>query len=459
MASDLPTAPDPIRSRFALALNRRGVLRGGAGLAGAALLAGVGGRDAHAQGLSGKIRVGYQGSNAGLSAVIEAAADAVRAANPDAEIELEPAPSGNFETQIFLQLNAGNAPDLFVITGLGIGELGAAGFLEPLDTYLATWDGWQHYPDVVRTSIAYNGNTYALPVLLDTHFLYYRKDLFEQAGLPRDWQPTTPDDILAAARQVKSALSEVMPYGLYAGANGGNGTAVRGFLPLVYAYGGSLIGESGRWIIDSPAIRSALAYYHTAYQVDETVPLQSMTAASPANMLRDSLVTGELAMLYDGSWVYGGWQGADPDIARDEIGYVLFPTADGRPPFAIGGLGASWYINAASQQKPLAWAVLAAANTAEALAALNAADPHVPPRTDAATSTAFTESPFLSAMVATIDHLVIAPPDPSYRGLIGVIQNATGLVATGDATPEEAVTRYAEEMTRILGEDRVETQS
>ncbi len=435
-------------------LSRRTLCLGAAGVAGAALFAGSRGTNAAAQGLTGRITVGFDASNKALEEVVNAAAAAVTATNPDAEITIEPAPAGNFDTQLFLALHSGSAPDVFITTGLGVGELGAAGFLEPLDPYLAQWDGWPQYPDTVRRAIAYQGKIWSLPTVLDSHFLYYRQDLFEQAELPRDWQPSTPDDILAAARQIKAALPDVMPYGIYAGANGGNGTATRGFLPLLYAYGGSLTDETGRWIIDSPAIRGALTHYQTAFQVDETVPQQAMTAANPSEMMRQAFATGELAMIYDGSWVYGDWEAALPLVAREQTGYVLFPTVDDRPPFAVGGVGNSWYMNARSESKELAWALIVAANSPETLVALNTVSPHIPPRQDAVQDPAFAASPFLTAMVDSFPHLIFAAPDPSYRQLIGVIQNATGIVATGEATPEEAVQRYAEEMTRILGEDR-----
>lgn len=441
--------------------SRRRFFQGAAALAGAAMLSSSG-RGVHrtrAQGLSGKITVEYEASNKALGAVIEAAASALSIANPGATIEIKPIPGGNYQTQLFLELAAGRGPDVFAVTGLGIGELSAAGYIEPLDSYLSGWDGWPQYPDVVRRAITYQDRIWGLPYVLDTHFLYYRKDLFEQAGLPREWQPTTPDDILAAARQVKAALPEVMAYGLYAGANGGNSTAVRGFLPLTYAYGGTLTDEHGQWIIDSCAIRNALAYYETAYQIDKTVPLQAMTAANPSSMLRQAFATGELAMIYDGSWVYSDWEAAAPEIAHDQTGYLMFPTADGRSPFTVGGLGNSWYLNAKSKQKDLAWAFVAAANTVPALVALNTVTPHIPPRTDAARDPVFQSSPFLAATVASVSQLVIAAPDPSYRQLISVIQNATGIVAAGEAGPEEAATRYADEMTRILGEDHVVKQT
>ena len=39
-----------------------------------------------------------------------------------------------------------------------------------------------------------------------------------------------------------------------------------------------------------------------------------------------------------------------------------------------------------------------------------------------------------------------------------LLKNATGLIATGEATPDEAATRYAEELTRVLGADNVVAQ-
>jgi multiple sugar transport system substrate-binding protein len=411
-----------------------------------------------AQGLSGKIVVSFEDDDGALAAAVDSGVQAVTTASPDAEIETKQAPAGNFTTQLALALATNRGPDVFALTGLGIGELGAAGYLEPLSPRLDSWDGWAQYPDVVRAAITYQNTVWALPYVVDTHFLYYRKDLFEQAGLPREWLPETPDDILAAARQLKASLPDDIPYALYAGANGGNGTPLRGFLPLLYSYGGTMTDETGKWIIDSCPIRDTLTYYSTAYQVDQTVPQQVMTAANPSQTMRDALGNGELGILYEGSWAYGGWEANNTEDTHNNIGYVLHPTADGRPPFAVGGIGTCWYINAKSENKDLAWEFVKAMLTKEQQVALNLADPHIPARADAAADPGFQATPFFSAMIASLPALRIGPPDPAYRGLIGIVQNATGIVATGEATPEEAVQRYAEELTKSLGPDMVVAQ-
>ena len=62
-------------------------------------------------------------------------------------------------------------------------------------------------------------------------------------------------------------------------------------------------------------------------------------------------------------------------------------------------------------------------------------------------------------MVQSVPSLVIEAPDPAFRQLITVVQNGTGQVATGEATPVEAIDHYASELTRILGEENVVRQA
>ena len=269
-----------------------------------------------------------------------------------------------------------------------------------------------------------------------------------------EWQPDRPEDILEAALVIRNGAEDVIPYALYAGANGGNGTVARGFIPLVYAYGGWLTDENGLWYIDSCPIRQTLQYYERAYQIDQTVPQDVMTGASPHTAMRQALGNGELGILYEGCWTYKPWVTADP--ARSEhIGFAQFPTADERAPFAVGGTGNSWYMNARSESKDLAWEFIAAFSSAENQVAMNVADQHIPPRSDAAADAAFQSDAFLQAMVASADDLLLAEPDPAFRGLITIVQNATGIVATGEASPEESLERYASELIRVLGEENV----
>ncbi len=404
--------------------------------------------------LSGAIRLGFDGADPLISSFVESAVEELGTQHAGAEVHLEPYAVGNAAVQIVLQLSTGQGPDVFLLSAALIGELASSGYVEPLDSWLEQWDGWPQYRDAYRGAITWNDSVWALPYAIDTHFLYYRRDLFDKAGLATEWQPAEPEEILAVARSIRDLGNEdLIPYVLYAGANGGNSTVVRGFAPLVKSYGGALKNTAGQWIVDSCPIRAALDHYAQAYRRDQTVPEFVLTGATPVLAAREAFGAGEVGISYEGCWVFKDWLSKDEEDTLQNVGFVPFPGGGGNAPFSVGGIGNSWFMNAQSEHKDLAWAFIAAFNSMEAQVALNLADPHIPARSDSAADPVFQADPFLTAMVATADDLLLTVPDPAFRELIPIVQHATGMVASGEAVADEAIERYVSELQRVLGDD------
>lgn len=97
-----------------------------------------------------------------------------------------------------------NAVDVMYLTDSSLKRFAANGWLAPLD------DLWEKYkteyklddfPPAVMDAVSYNGHIYAMPILTNTELFYYRKDLFEQAGIA---PPKTMDEYLAAAEKLNS---------------------------------------------------------------------------------------------------------------------------------------------------------------------------------------------------------------------------------------------------------------
>lgn len=416
------------------------------------------------RGLSGKISVLFDVDPIRAPYVAKAAAT-VKAANPDAEIKIseDQASESEYLLKLLLALRAGHGPDVFLANSVVAGILAAGGALAPLDAYVKAWPDWSFYPQRVRDAVTYKGQICGIPFGLDTHFLYYRRDIFQQAGLPADWKPADPAGILDAAKAIKAKVPDVIPYALYAGQNGGPGTAIRGFVPLLAAYGGALKDAAGKWIIDSCPIREALDYYAAAYQQDKVVPQQVITTPGVAMAMQERFGQGKLGILFEGAWAYGPWAKADPTGAKEHIGYDLFPAAGGRPPFTIGGSGDLWYINAATKHPDLAWEYVRTWNNKDTVLAVCIADPHPPARTDAraemvAQSKQDPDGAFLAASAASLDSAIFSPPDPHYQDLATILYDVTASVATGQLAPDKAVTRYAANLTRVLGSDNVTTE-
>jgi multiple sugar transport system substrate-binding protein len=407
---------------------------------------------------AGEIKVQFETRGGVLEQEVMGAVSALTSQNPAAKISIADAPAGSYLTELTLALMSGTAPDVFAGPNIATGQLASLGAIIPIDNFLASWADWGQFPDIVKQNLAFQGQNWGLPNAIDTHFVYYRKDLFQAAGLPVPWQPQTLDDITAAARAIKQSSPDVIPLVLFAGANPGNSTAIRGFLPLLRAYGGTLKDGDGKWIIDSCAVRGALGYYELVYQTEQLVPQSVMTSVDASDAMREAFAAGEAAIMFDGSWVWDDWTEKIPNLT-ETVGYVLHPPADGSAPFTIGGFGDTWFINARTASPDLAWAFVAAMNGMEMITNINLDDPHIPPRQDSMADPRFQDGAFLQAMVESLAVSELNPPDPAYQQLVGIIQNATGLVATGETTSNEAVERYAEELTRVLGEGNVVKQA
>ena len=411
-------------------------------------------------GVTGTINVSYP-DEAGLKPkYVEQAAAAVKAANSgaDVKIDLQKVGDDDYYTKLLLALDSGTGPDVFHVGGSSIGELAEASYIEPLDEYVKNWPDWSQYPDAVKSGVTYKGSVWAIPYGLDMRWLYYRNDVLQKAGLPSDWQPANVQGILDAANAVKTAKEpNVLPYALYAGPAGSSGTADHAFVPLLWAYGGELQDSSGKWIGDSPATRKVLAYYQKAY--DGLSPQEILTAVKPWTAMREKLGKGELALLFEGGWVYGGWASNDKAGTEQNVRYVLHPTETGGPSFTIGGPGTCWYISSRSANKQGAWEFIKAMNTAEIVGKLNAEDPHPVARKDAADIPEFKASKYNLDATAALEKAKFVPPDPGYSKVIEAIQKVTASVAAGELSPDDGAKRYTDDLSQALGADKVTSQS
>lgn len=444
-------------------VTRRTMLKGVAVGAGAAVVAStqvpqVSAQSTPATTVSGSITVSYPDQAGKKPKYVDQAAQSVQQNNQGAtvKVDLQNLGDDDFYTKLLLALDSGNGPDVFHVGGGSAGELADAGYIEPLDTYLASWPDWaQYYPASVRSSVQYKGSTWSVPYGLDTRFLYYRKDILTKAGLSSDWQPANVAAILDAADAIKKSVPDVLPYALYGGQAGSSGTADHAFVPLVWAYGGEMITAEGKWVGNSDAIRKALEYYVRAFQTDKLVGQEILTTTKPWTSMREKLGNGGLGILFEGGWVYGGWYEKDKAGTEANVGYLLFPTESGGPSFTIGGPGTCWYINAASKNKDLAFEFIKAFNTKEIVSALNAEDPHPAARSDAADTPAFKSQQFLLDSTKSLESAKFIPPDPNYGKVITAIQTVTGLVADGELGAEDGAKRYSDELKNAIGGDLV----
>ena len=175
--------------------------------------------------------------------------------------------------------------------------------------------------------------------------------------------------------------------------------------------------------------------------------------------MREKLGNGQLALLFEGGWVYGGWAQADKAATEQNVGYVLHPTETGGPSFTVGGPGTCWYITAKSKNKQTAFEFIKAMNSAEIVGKLNAEDPHPVARTDAAQIPEFKSNPYLVASTEALKKAKFTTPDPNYPKVQQAIQKATARVASGQASAADGAKQYTDDLGQAIGADKVTSQA
>lgn len=139
------------------------------------------------------------------------------ASNPDIKIEAENVPWNSYYDQLYTSLVGGNAPDAAMVKLFAQPRLAEMGALEPIGDRIDAWAGKADLLDnLLELNKGADGNQYYLPIQYVVLYLYYRADLFEQAGLK---PPATCEDFRDAAIKLTKA-PDTYGFGLRGGKGG-----------------------------------------------------------------------------------------------------------------------------------------------------------------------------------------------------------------------------------------------
>ena len=258
-------------------------------------------------------------------------------------MKLEPivASEGDYYTKVDLMLrSASTAPDIVREDSFLIGSDATAGYLSPLDKYLANWPEYkaQWFPGM-QSITTFHGKNYGVMNGTDDRLIWYNKAIFKKAGLPTVWQPHSWADILSAARTIKAKVPGVIPMNLYSGIPADEASTMQGFEMLLYGTKDPLYDyKTSKWVSSSQGFLDALKFVQTVYDPKNLLGPTSDIAltGNVGNVVGQTLLPkGKLAMDIDGSWVNSNWAstGAAPwPQWQTVMGQAKMPTEFGQAP-------------------------------------------------------------------------------------------------------------------------------
>ena len=125
--------------------------------------------------------------------------------NPGVTIERVGQPLEQYEGLVRAAFTAKEGPDMLVFLPSELGVLQFTQGLEVLNDRITedmdeNLNGWE----TTTETFTKEGDRYGVPVGLSGQVFYYNKNLFEKAGLPREFEPQSWDEVYEAAEKLKA---------------------------------------------------------------------------------------------------------------------------------------------------------------------------------------------------------------------------------------------------------------
>jgi multiple sugar transport system substrate-binding protein len=357
------------------------------------------------------------------------------AEHPEIRVQPRRIPFENYDTQIELSVRGGNPPDVARINHVTLPMWAGAGYLLPLDEFIAASDVidpkdyWRGFYEIGRIG----GKTYAVPLGTDCRVLFYNKTLFDRAGLtpPRTWP-----ELVDAARRLTDRQRKV--YGIAFPANDEWSAAYDTLGDFLVANDGYLLNAAGTHalVTSNPRVMEAFRFVTGLSTEQRVCPPGAATISG--DVINALFVKDRLGMMMTGPWARAAYEQLRPDM-KWGVHYdtALIPASPrtGHSGSSQGG----WLIGvfAKSPRQRAALALMEFLSRPESLATIAAAE-NLPVREAAARLGPFRD-PFYHVFFEQLKHA--RPPfrlGPHLPNLARLYLRAYQRVVAGGASADEA---------------------
>ena len=185
--------------------------------------------------------------------------DEFNTANPDVVVTQEVQNWGEIYQKAPAAVAAGNASEMLMAIPDFAPILKELGQVQPMDDFVAEMDEMYGFYDTAIEPYNYDGGVWAVPLYNMAHSIWYRKSVFEDAGVE---VPETWDEWLAAVE----TLTTEDQYGIGVPANRQLYTDQTVYDLIINAGGEEIYNEDGTLRFDNPETVAAYDFYNELYQ-------------------------------------------------------------------------------------------------------------------------------------------------------------------------------------------------
>ena len=419
----------------------------------------------------GTIKVAYQnyGTNLTLPNEMVKVKAEFQKQYPGWTVSLDPivAPEDAYYTKLDLESSsASTAPDVLYEDTFLVNSDTAAGYLAPLDSYVAKWSGWSQYSAAAKAAAKnVNGHIYGVSMGTDTRGLWYNKQLLAKAGVAVPWHPKTWADVLAAAEAVKKADPGVTPINIYSGVPTGEASTMQGFEMFLYGTNNPLFDTAtGKWEQAGAGFQATLNTYQQVFSQGLAETPQAALNPNNQAVVAQQLSQSKIAIDLDGSWQSSDWAPASkggiapwPQWSK-VMGVAAMPTENGQGQGSVSMSG-GWLLSVGSHatNKQMAFNFITLFLDYKNALAYDIGAGQIAARADVAATPAYKASnASITAFSSFVPFTHFRPAYTVYPKLSNEIQVITGQVMTGQQTPAQGVAAYNKYLASVASKSQIE---
>ncbi|HEX3300277.1 MAG TPA: sugar ABC transporter substrate-binding protein [Actinomycetota bacterium] len=365
--------------------------------------------------------------------------------HPNINIQLQSVSSANATNKLIVQVAGNTAPDVAFVDSSAVTEFGSRNALVNLDGYMAgspTSQPSEFVPAFLQMN-QYGGSTYGLPYDGETTAMFYRKDLFDAAGLSYPTKDWTWDQFQSDAAKLTNTAQKQYGFAIFAP------ESEYYWEPFLWQAGGHLTSADGNSVaFNSPqGIQSANFYVGLKqYSPPDYYGQTSWDG-------RVAFATGKVAMYEAGSWFGGEMNSSFPQIKGK---WDVAPLPAGPGGCATTVAGDSLVMFSQSKNQDAAWLWMQYLTQPDNMKAWTYGSPTttlLPPRVDLLNDTAALGkyNPWLEGFAQQMDCAVADNLGNKNWGQVSdELNKQLGKAIYGDITPEEAINTAAQNGQQML---------
>jgi len=339
-------------------------------------------------------------------------------ANPGVRVEVTWVP-GDYPAALNAALLTDKGPDVFELQNVTLDRV-SAGQLAPLDDlFTGVLDDFNK-SSMERVMI--DGKIYGIPMIVDPQFIYYRKSMFEKAGLQA---PKTMDELVAASK----ALDTGRVKGIYLSNDMGS------YSQLLYL---TTYAANTEFIKDDKVVVNTPQNVAMWEKKKELAASGSMLVGATTEWWdATTIIDGLAAMQWCGLWAMPGIVAA---LGADEVGVMPWPAVDATatPSVWLGGWNQSVNANSKNVDAAKAYVKWLWIENADVQLDWNLSYGfHIPPRASIAKNAKVLQSGPAAEVLAMLPLYGKATPNNWTIAMDTIYTDAHSAVLLKDANPAE----------------------